>query len=110
MRSTYTFAKLEVSQQAYDEIREKLVEAGYEHAFGLDDDVELMDMHGIALVRAQLKEMQLTPEEARLIIADMDSPDAFGDLTDEETDTWDAAVTKLHLLAGMTEQTPRRDE
>jgi hypothetical protein len=49
---TYTFAKLEVSQAVYDEIRAKLVEAGYEHAFGLDDEVELIDMHGIALVRA----------------------------------------------------------
>lgn len=55
---TYTFAKLEVSQFAYDEIRAKLVEAGYEHAFGVDDEVELIDMHGIALVRAPDEEKQ----------------------------------------------------
>lgn len=54
-RATYTFAKLGVSQSAYDEIREKLVEAGYEHAFGTDDEVELIDMHGIALMRAPEK-------------------------------------------------------
>lgn len=45
MRTSRTFAILEVSRAAYDEIRELLKEAGYEHAF-VD---ELIDMHGIAL-------------------------------------------------------------
>ena len=57
---TYTFAKLEVSQSTYDEVRAKLVEAGYEHAFGMDDEVELIDMHGIALVPSP------APEDAAL--------------------------------------------
>jgi len=43
----YTFVLMEVSQQAYDEIAKKLRDAGYDHVFG--DDGE-MDMHGIALV------------------------------------------------------------
>lgn len=48
---TYTFATLEVSQLAYDEIRSKLLEAGYDQAVLRDRDVELLDMRGIALNR-----------------------------------------------------------
>jgi hypothetical protein len=49
---TYTFATLEVSKAAYDEIRAKLIEAGYDHAIRQDrGDVETVDMNGIALVR-----------------------------------------------------------
>jgi hypothetical protein len=48
---TYTFATLEVSRLAYDEVRAKLLEAGYEHAITSDSsEEELIDMHGIALV------------------------------------------------------------
>lgn len=43
---TYTYALLEVSQTAYDEIAAKLRAAGYDHAFGAEGE---MDMHGIAL-------------------------------------------------------------
>lgn len=42
---SHTYSVLEVSQAVYDEIRKKLEEAGYEHAF--HDD--LIDMHGIAV-------------------------------------------------------------
>lgn len=50
---TRTYATLEVSAPAYDEIARKLLEAGYDQAFhgnGIDpfDDI---DMHGIALTR-----------------------------------------------------------
>lgn len=45
MRSTHTYAILEVSAPAYAEIRKLLTDAGYEHAF--HDDV--VDMHGIAI-------------------------------------------------------------
>lgn len=45
---TYTYALLEVSPEAYDEIRKKLEAAGYQHAFGADGEI---DMHGIALTR-----------------------------------------------------------
>lgn len=47
LRQTHTFATLEVSQAAFDEIEKKLREAGYDHAF-VDG---LIDMHGIALER-----------------------------------------------------------
>ena len=48
---TYTFVHLEVSQSVYDEIRAKLVEAGYQHTLVTgSDEREVIDMHGIALV------------------------------------------------------------
>jgi hypothetical protein len=47
MTYTHSYALLEVSQEAYDEIAKKLREAGYDHAFMDDGEV---DMHGIALV------------------------------------------------------------
>ena len=48
-RSTYTYAILEVSAAAYQEIRKKLAEAGYGDQFHKDDGAECIDMHGIAL-------------------------------------------------------------
>lgn len=47
---TYTYAILEVSAVTYDEIAEKLAAAGYQEA--LHDD-GLIDMHGLALKRAE---------------------------------------------------------
>src|SRR3989344_5205253 len=46
---TYTFAALEVSGQAYWEIRKKLEVAGYEDQFIEDKGRIIIDMHGIAL-------------------------------------------------------------
>ena len=43
---THTFTILKISQPAYDEIKLKLKDAGYEHTF-LEDGV--IDMHGIAI-------------------------------------------------------------
>jgi hypothetical protein len=45
MRSTHTYAVLELSPAAYSEIREKLATAGYQHAFKGD----VIDMHGIGV-------------------------------------------------------------
>lgn len=45
MRTTRTYAVLEVSKAAYDEIRSALERAGYDHAFIGD----VVDMHGIAI-------------------------------------------------------------
>lgn len=50
LRTTHTFAGLEVSQPCYDEIARKLRAAGYSHAF-MDDGA--IDMHGIGLMRAE---------------------------------------------------------
>lgn len=49
MSHTHTYATLEVSAAAYDEIAAKLKEAGYDDAF--DDEEKVIDMHGIGLVR-----------------------------------------------------------
>jgi len=48
---THTYAVLEVSAAAYDEIAEKLREADYGHAF--DEEEGAIDMHGIGLTREQ---------------------------------------------------------
>lgn len=50
LRVTHTYALLEVSAAAHDEIAAKLREAGYDHVFG---DKGEIDMHGIALTRAE---------------------------------------------------------
>jgi hypothetical protein len=49
MRTTYTYAILDVSQAAFEEIKAKLEAAGYQHAFGEDDGRTVIDMHGIAV-------------------------------------------------------------
>lgn len=46
---THTYALLEVSLSTYNEVKQKLIEAGYEDAL-TDDGI---DMHGIALVCAE---------------------------------------------------------
>ena len=51
IRSTYTYITMEVSSAAYEEIRKKLLDAGYNDAVHDGDDVkEVLDMRGIALV------------------------------------------------------------
>ncbi len=47
--STHTFALLEVTPAAFEEVRGKLEDAGYTHAFHRIDDRAAVDMHGIAL-------------------------------------------------------------
>lgn len=50
MRSTYTYAVMDISPSAYQEIRAKLEAAGYGHALHRSaDGAEVLDMHGIAL-------------------------------------------------------------
>lgn len=51
-RTTRTYALLQVSASTYAEVRAKLVAAGYEHAFHVDERGETIDMHGIALLGA----------------------------------------------------------
>lgn len=47
IRQTRTYATLEVSKVAYDEIAAKLRCAGYDHVFM---DSGAIDMHGLALI------------------------------------------------------------
>jgi hypothetical protein len=51
---TYTYAELEVSPAAYEEIADKLKAAGYDHAFHAREDGRgyTVDMHGIGLTKA----------------------------------------------------------
>jgi len=48
LTATHTYAELELSQAAYDEIASKLKEAGYDHVF-MDDGT--IDMQGIGVTR-----------------------------------------------------------
>lgn len=48
LRQTHTYALLELSAGAYDEIKAKLLEAGYQHAINEEGEI---DMHGIAVTR-----------------------------------------------------------
>jgi hypothetical protein len=49
-RRTHTFVTLAISQEAYKEIKEKLLAAGYNHVFVYDfNDEETIDMQGIGL-------------------------------------------------------------
>lgn len=62
MRVTYTFSTLEVSPAFYEEVKAKLLRAGYDHAIRQDSgDEELLDMHGIALTRAKLADGVINP-------------------------------------------------
>lgn len=51
MSATHTYAVLDVSAAAYDEIRRKLEDANYQHAFHPDGGRILIDMHGIAIAK-----------------------------------------------------------
>lgn len=48
---THTYAKLPLSAEAYEEIKEKLIAAGYGHAFMRDGTI---DMHGIGVSKEQV--------------------------------------------------------
>lgn len=48
---SHTYAILDVSPAVYDEIRRKLADVDYPHAFHEDGQDEVIDMHGIALRR-----------------------------------------------------------
>ncbi len=47
---THTYVVMELSARAYAEIEEKMLAAGYEHAFGDDGEI---DMDGIAVTKEQ---------------------------------------------------------
>lgn len=51
IRQTHTYAILPVSRSAFEEIKSKLTEAGYEHVF--DEDGNVIDMNGLALMDEQ---------------------------------------------------------
>ncbi len=66
---SYTYAILEVSAAAFEEIRAKLERAGYDGQFETDDcgSAVLIDMHGIAIQAEQ------APGSSVIIIAAEDA-------------------------------------
>lgn len=56
---SHTYALLELSYKAYQEIFEKMKAAGYDHAFGYDGEI---DMHGIAIIQTPI--VQQSPIDA----------------------------------------------
>lgn len=54
MRSTRTYALMEVSRPVFAEIRAKLRDAGYDHAIHEEDKSQRLDMAGIALTERPL--------------------------------------------------------
>lgn len=50
---THTYVELIVSKGVYNEIKKKLRDAKYDHAFIQNGLIELIDMHGIALKEEQ---------------------------------------------------------
>jgi hypothetical protein len=57
---THTFAELEISQPAWNEIAQKLRAAGYDHAFV---DEKTIDMHGIGLTPTAPGLVEMTVNE-----------------------------------------------
>jgi len=55
IRQTHTFAILELTPAAFEEIKTKLAAAGYQHAFIEEDDKLVIDMHGIGVTAAMDK-------------------------------------------------------
>ena len=49
IRQTHTFAVLELSLPAFNEIKTKLEKAGYQHCFIEQDDELVIDMNGIGI-------------------------------------------------------------
>lgn len=49
IKQTHTFSILEISQAAYEEIKGKLIEAGYQQTIMEEGEREVIDMNGIAI-------------------------------------------------------------
>lgn len=50
LTSTHTYVILELSRAAFDEIKTKMLHAGYHFAFDEQKDKTIIDMHGIAVM------------------------------------------------------------
>jgi hypothetical protein len=65
---THTYAVLEVSDAAHDEIRKLLEDAGYRDQLHEEDGRLLIDMHGIALAK------RVAPEEEPRCVVQREGP------------------------------------
>lgn len=62
-RVTHTYALLQISQAAYNEIREKLQRNGYSTQFHRNaDGTEVIDMHGLAVTTKDPQGIQDPPK------------------------------------------------
>lgn len=59
LKQTHTFSILEISQAAYEEIKAKLIEAGYQHAILEEGGQEVIDLHGIAIKREVVESVDM---------------------------------------------------
>ena len=59
IKQTHTFSILAVSKAAYEEIKGKLIEAGYEHAVMNEGEQEVIDMHGVAITPEVLESVDM---------------------------------------------------
>ncbi len=59
---SHTFAVLDISPQAFAEIKRKLIIAGYDHSIQQLDASEVIDMHGIALASEDPPERALAAQ------------------------------------------------
>lgn len=64
MTHTHTYAIMEVTSPVYEEVRTKLLTAGYKHA--VDDDAMHLDMHGVALAPSETAPPERGPSIAEL--------------------------------------------
>lgn len=63
LNCTHTYATLEISEKAYDEITKLLMNAGYQHVFHPSDQgTVIIDMHGIGLVTKRAKPRPCHPK------------------------------------------------
>jgi hypothetical protein len=72
---THTYATMQVSRGTFEEVKAKLVAAGYEHAIHPpgEEDGTLLDMHGIALTTelGSIKGYVFTEARVRAFMATM---------------------------------------
>lgn len=69
MRSTHTYVTMDISAQAYAEIRAKMLAADYGHTLDKDDGEEVIDMHGLALKSLPVTEPPPARERAIELVA-----------------------------------------
>ena len=66
MRSTHTFALMEVSPSTFEEVREKLAAAGYDHALISEGGKLHLDMQGVAFVLQDAPPVERIPRASEL--------------------------------------------
>lgn len=103
---TYTYAVLEVSPAAYQEIRAKLVAAGYQDAVHVDRDggatrrrTELLDMHGIALQEGAGRPRHWS--ETILLLAAMPGVEAAAAVETQRLDQTDTTIVAALALVAL---------